>query len=422
MSYATYIILFNLYLSIWLGIYLLTARKKQVFNLNRIILLLGIIGALILPFISFNAGNTSVHLINKAPSFILEVPNSGIGESFNNTNNTYLFWKITRSIYWLGVGITSFILLFKISKLYLIILKNRKVNQKGYIHVVLSKENSPFSFLNYLFSSENISISAFEHEKIHIQQKHSIDNLIMEIIKVLSWFNPLVYTYHKNIRINHEYIADSETLKKVDVVTYSEELVKQAFKVPKSSFIQPFNSNSQIKNRLIMLKNRNKPTKKVWTYGVFVPTLAFVIILTSSFSLKNKLENTFKELKPITETNQPESAKKEVEEFIYNDAQDGDTIAANFKGGQQAMMQYLSENIVYPKSEMDSKTQGVVYLKLLIESDGKVKDAIVLRGVSKKIDLEAVRVLKGMPAWEPATVNGKSIPFEAVIPIRFSLN
>ena len=79
-----------------------------------------------------------------------------------------------------------------------------------------------------------------------------------------------------------------------------------------------------------------------------------------------------------------------------------------FPGGKTAMMQYIAKNVVYPKAEKEAGIGGIVYVTFVVERDGKVDEAKVLKGVpnGSGLDAEALRVVNAMPKWKPGTQSG----------------
>ena len=123
--------------------------------------------------------------------------------------------------------------------------------------------------------------------------------------------------------------------------------------------------------------------------------------------------------------------------------QDGDTIynvaetIPQFPGGPNALMKYLSENTKYPELAKANKIEGRVYVRFVVEKDGSVTNAEVLRGIDKKGDTEATEVLRGinkecdaevlrvvssMPKWQPGTQDGEAVRCRFTVPFIFKLN
>jgi TonB family protein len=90
-----------------------------------------------------------------------------------------------------------------------------------------------------------------------------------------------------------------------------------------------------------------------------------------------------------------------------------------FPGGQAKMMQFLAANIKYPKAAIENGISGTVYISFIVDRKGKINDVRVLRGIGGGCDEEAIRVVKSMPDWIPGKQNGKKVPVQFNLPIRF---
>ena len=92
-----------------------------------------------------------------------------------------------------------------------------------------------------------------------------------------------------------------------------------------------------------------------------------------------------------------------------------------FPGGQGVMMKYLAANIKYPASAVKAKKQGRVIVAFVIQKDGSVTNARIVRSVDPELDAEALRIVKAMPNWTPGTQDGKPVDVNYTIPVVFSL-
>ena len=105
-----------------------------------------------------------------------------------------------------------------------------------------------------------------------------------------------------------------------------------------------------------------------------------------------------------------------------SEADTGDTYEPpSFPGGSAAMMQFIAQNLRYPKAAQEAGVQGRVMLQFTVGQDGTLSDIKVLRSVSAEIDAEAVRVVRSMPRWTPAKANGKPISARYMVPVAFRL-
>ncbi len=94
---------------------------------------------------------------------------------------------------------------------------------------------------------------------------------------------------------------------------------------------------------------------------------------------------------------------------------------AEYKGGQQAMNYYLTRNMRYPSSAIQNGIQGRVVVSFVIDTEGKIQQAMVQEGLSLDTDAEALRIITQMPAWKPAYRYGKAVPQQFSLPISFNI-
>lgn len=96
--------------------------------------------------------------------------------------------------------------------------------------------------------------------------------------------------------------------------------------------------------------------------------------------------------------------------------------APQFPGGNTALQQFLSENIIYPEDAKNQQIEGTVIIQMRISESGKVSHVKVKTKVHPSLDAEAVRLVNSMPDWEPATLDGNCIRTKRLIYVSFSLN
>ena len=109
--------------------------------------------------------------------------------------------------------------------------------------------------------------------------------------------------------------------------------------------------------------------------------------------------------------------KQTMDDFVYSVVED----MPRYKGGAQALYEYLGSQIKYPKEAQEAGIEGRVYVRFIIKADGNIKNVEILRGLSHGLDEEAVRVVSNMPKWIPGKVDGKDVPVQYNLPIHFSL-
>jgi protein TonB len=97
---------------------------------------------------------------------------------------------------------------------------------------------------------------------------------------------------------------------------------------------------------------------------------------------------------------------------------------AEFPGGMLELYKFLQTKIQYPQIEKEAGIQGTVYIRFLINTDGKIERLEVMKGISggKALEREAMRVMKTMPDWKPALLKGKAVRQRFMLPVKFQLN
>lgn len=115
------------------------------------------------------------------------------------------------------------------------------------------------------------------------------------------------------------------------------------------------------------------------------------------------------------------SEKENVEKPV-SDIVDFPDVEAEFPGGPEAMKDYIRNNVVYPKKSLKKGDQGRVYVVFIVERDGSISAVEVMRGgLTKELNREAMRLVREMPTWTPAEVNGKTVRARCRLPITFIL-
>ena len=158
-------------------------------------------------------------------------------------------------------------------------------------------QDAPFSFFRNLFWKNSILINSdlgkqiLKHEMVHIEQKHSIDKLFIQIIQSVFWFNPIFYFIKKEINLIHEYLADHKAVKHSDTRAFAQMLLASNFSGNILPATSPFLS-SNLKKRLKMLTTQ----KTKFSYARRI--LALPILFGVSFALLVNAKN-----KEIKETN-----------------------------------------------------------------------------------------------------------------------
>jgi len=92
-----------------------------------------------------------------------------------------------------------------------------------------------------------------------------------------------------------------------------------------------------------------------------------------------------------------------------------------FPGGEMALRTYIASNVEYPEKAKKEGIVGKVFVSFVINEKGEVTGVKVVKGVDPLLDKESIRVVSGMPAWQPGKKDGKVVKVQYTIPIQFAL-
>lgn len=92
-----------------------------------------------------------------------------------------------------------------------------------------------------------------------------------------------------------------------------------------------------------------------------------------------------------------------------------------FGNGDVALLQYIANKIKYPAIARENGIDGTVYVEFIIDKDGSVTDAKILRGIGGGCNEETLRVVNAMPKWKPGRQQGNPVKVKFTLPIKFQL-
>ncbi|MDO6852222.1 M56 family metallopeptidase [Cellulophaga lytica] len=294
--------------------YKLFLEGQNMHKFKRFYLLAALVLSFGIPLITFTTYIQVPIAIYKTP---LEYGNINTTETIVEPTNYwfYLIW----SIYGLGVLIFSIKFIKNSTNLFLKIKQNPKQRLENHTNVLLTEKTTPHTFLSYIFlnkkahQQKQIPKEVLLHEITHAKQKHSIDVLLIEVLQVVFWFNPLIYFIKHAIKLNHEFLADQAVLNQgADTVSYRKILL--AFS---SNVTEPYMANSinysSIKKRFTVMKKRTSKRSVVLRSLLIIPLAA---LLFYSFSNQKTEEIIIQQ--EITKLSYSKELAKKGAKFYYN--------------------------------------------------------------------------------------------------------
>jgi TonB family protein len=430
MNWWHYLLLVNIYLTLFFGFYSLLLRRETFFQLNRIYLVGTAILSFFIPLIQ-SEWVKGLFITQQVQYTIYGSNAVSITDIAPITNNPVTIGQVLLITYTAGVIVLAI-------KLMLQLILLRRIIQ----------DPSPkvsYSFFNKVKVSEGIDGREVieNHELVHARQFHSADVLIIEAVMIINWFNPIVYLYRFAIKHVHEYIADRHTLKAgTNKADYAMLLLSQTFDTPAHQLVNPFFNHSLLKQRIMMLQKNKSQRIKLIKYGLSAPLFILMLVLSSATIGNSKAVSEIHDKaeiileKPaniITDTAyrstvityDPKKDKLPVTDTVPS----GDKViftsveeVPTFPGGDKGFNKYLAATIKYPAEAVTNRVQGRSIVTFVVEEDGSLSNIQVLRALGHGTDEEAVRALKASPKWNPGKQNGHAVRVQYSVPIGFTFN
>ncbi len=278
MSAIIYLLQVSACLAIFYGFYYLMLNRLTFFTINRYYLLFALVFSFIIPLLTIpiNQQYSVVPAIQQIGSFN-NVPKAiSIVSTPVKTNNPITWMQLLNWTYIAAVAGLAIHLLITLFNFF-IKLKLRKISRIGNVQVLRGDKKLPNgSFLNYIFLNDD-ELSAEEmgqvvaHEMLHVKLYHSADRILMKLVQIILWFNPLVYFYARSMEENHEFEVDREVAQSTNKTKYADLLLHLS--VANQGMLYHSFSKVPLKKRIIMLFNKPSANVKRAVYILVVPVI-----------------------------------------------------------------------------------------------------------------------------------------------------
>ena len=277
-------------LAIFYIFYKLFLERESFHNFKRIYLIASVIGAFLIPFITFTQYIEPQQIVS-TNLFTQEF--SSITSSGAEIATNYLpafMW----SLYGLGVLFFSIKFFRNLFNLIRKIRTNPLYESAGFFHVLLNTSVTPHTFFSYIFlnkrkfEANEIPSEVLIHEHAHAAQKHSLDIMFIELLQIVFWFNPIIYLLKRSIKLNHEFLADRVVLRSGANTSHYQEILL-AFS---SNALVPQMANSinysSIRKRFTVMKTHTSRRTLVLRTFIIIPLLALLIYGFSTTQIVEK--------------------------------------------------------------------------------------------------------------------------------------
>ena len=332
-----YIIKSGLCLALILLIYKVLLERERMYVFNRYYLLFGLCFSLLVPFITMEtiaetpvATQLNLVSVDPIPAFDAELL-----ARENSSTDIPIWIYVTVSLYILGYLLFFFRFTRNIYRIFYKIIKSVRVRYKAASLVLLKENVLPHTFLHYIFlkkeayDTQDIAEELYTHELAHVTQKHSLDIILIELIQIVFWFNPLLIYYKKAIQLNHEFLADDAVLKSnTQIPAYQHLLLENANW--NHNLHLASNLNFSVTKKRLQMMTKHTTRVRAWmiatlTIPVFIGAIFLFSTKVVAQETKTKVNSVSKAKIAGKETQDPKAAYYKHATFIFEDSEGNKT-------------------------------------------------------------------------------------------------
>lgn len=379
-----------------LGFFYFTMRKTNRFSLMRVILLTAMVLPFLLPLIPI-PGSVTIVIPQETLLLKAELPvtalRQGLNDQISHLPTIYEF------VYYV-IAVTFIIgVLFSVTSIIKKKLRSARHSTNFGDVLLEGTVESPFSFFEWVFISKcdldhpqlNMLL---KHEFCHVRKLHSLDRIISGIFRSVLWFSPFAHITAKRLIEVHEYQADANVLQSHVTPSEYSDLVLSFYLNNLSTRSVSNNFSFHIKKRIAMINNVNIGRLKV-SRIITGLLISFSFIITMGM-VKSEISKT--------SFNSAYSDQVSI-------ASEHDTIAPS----PVISLEWLKERNT---DEIDG-LNGKVIVGVTIDHYGNAKDIEITQSAGVKLDEWALRMIKNVKSWIPASVDGKDIDYRLEYPFNF---
>ena len=417
--------------------YTLVLRREKMHRLNRFTLLGILLLSLVLPLCNVSMlsldNNPVVHAAQQQMIDAgIPIRQFVVTASAPHHAPTELSWfDIVSIVYILGMMTVLLVRLVQLARMGLVVRGGSlwQQEEEGVTIYCHANRVAPFSWLrSIVISEEDYNQNGREiilHERGHILCRHSLDILLLTLVEMLQWWNPLCYMLGNSLRDVHEYEADDYVLRQgVSARAYQMLLINKAVGSSSYTFANNFNHSLIIKRITMMKKQNSSP----WRRSRVLYVLPVSILSLCAFATPRFINPVEQAVTKIADkgTQNVAHVQVEEEEILPNQAglpeieasqteklaeptvtdpadeallsestaekdsvQDADRVFTVVdelpKYGQKSedLYVFLANHIRYPKEAQELGIQGRIILKFVVEKDGNVSDFKILRSIER---------------------------------------
>jgi len=444
-DFLTYDLKVAVLIAVFYMFYRLMLARETFHRVNRMVLLLTAITSFILPLCVITIHKT-VTIQQSAQVAIGDFQPAAVVDEAS----AMPLWQIALPILFIiGMAATLAHTLWSLFKIIRIIRQSELYPQADGTTICVTGNASlaPFSWMHYIvmnrsdYETQNAAI--LTHERGHIRLHHSWDLLLVDTLTALQWFNPAMWMLRSDLRAIHEYEADGEVLSQgINARQYQYLLITKAAGIGGYSLANGI-SHSTLKNRINMMLHTKSSRRSLLKLLALIPIVAIALAVNAEkvvdvrydgpqkqITKKGRKNTTIKmgdnrTVLQVVETDETKTETPEAPtaegtfEPVQGDVFDVVEEMPQYPGGAQALLEFLNQNVQYPEEAEKAGIQGRVIATFVVEKDGSVSNARVVKSVDPLLDAEALRVINSMPKWKPGKQNGELVRVKYTVPLSF---
>ncbi|WP_345953159.1 M56 family metallopeptidase [Mucilaginibacter sp. PAMB04168] len=355
----------NLYLAVAYGCYWLLFRKQTFYTANRVYLLLSTVICFVMPVVQLGTPGRSHRALQPQQTITIISQSTHLVSKQPTIEPLITRNKAATALYTTGAILAFTLFVLKLYSLFKLIFKNTRIKHKGYTLICLNNSPAPFSFLGYLFVECNRQVedAVLQHELVHIRQKHSWDILFTELVKIISWFNPLVYLLQNSLKALHEFEADSKASGAEQKDEYVNFLIAQAYQTSGVPFANHFSNQQLLKSRIMKLYQKRSGKLARLNYLVAIPLCAGLLCASTLAFSKDygwiKLNLKTQKVSELMQKTSSDTSAKKLRLKVTSGGVTGITDKLEIKGKPGQTFIYTAKTLVEEDKKLLLKNYGI---------------------------------------------------------------
>lgn len=404
--------------------YQLALKDRAFHHWNRFYLLAAVLLSLTLPLLQFtlfpHKSEGLVYTVQSAENYLEAITVSAASPALTAEQTVFLSYALVS----IGLLLALVVALWRIHKL-LQRYSGQRLHNVRFVNT--AEPGTPFSFLKTVFWNREISLQSetgqqiFQHELVHVKERHTLDKLFLQAVLILFWCNPFFWLIRRELSFVHEFIADKKAVGEKGTAALSAMILQAVYPQRYNSIVNPFFQQS-IKRRLAMLTKIQNPALAYVGRVVALPVMAAVVFaFTVRADVKDETPLRLNTFVPVTDT--LPKASKQVASVDVRKKEGQRQLTINYTDGscetlteQEANRRGLINNGGYASESRGLTTGDTARVEFRLKTSSP-KPLVIVDGneiayeLLSKLDpnkIEAINVLKNESAEALYGTKGKN--------------